>query len=191
MFRRISLGKWGLILGIGLTALGIAAYIGGYPTLNLAAFFSGVPLALIGLALKAAELKPIPYSEPPSPELRQLRDAQATPILKLLRQNVTRYRYGHEAHLDESLERLGLAPSREERPVLKSIREADWDGRYALVLRFASPHVPLESWQERQAKIERFFGPGVQAALTPSESDAIELALIATGEPSAAEAEGS
>jgi len=191
MFGQISLGKWGLILGIGLTTGGMAAYIGGYPNLNLAAFFTGVPLALGGLALKAAELKPIPYSELPSPEIRQLRQAQATPILKLLRQNVTRYRYGHEAHLDESLERLGLAPSREERPVLQSIREVEWEGRYALVLAFASPHVLLETWQAQQPKIERFFGPGVRAQLAPSPPDGIELALIATDETAAPAADGS
>jgi hypothetical protein len=53
----------------------------------------------------------------------------------LLRKDVTRYRYGQEAHLDESLERLGLSPTDEERPILTSLLKQDWEGKYVLTLR--------------------------------------------------------
>ncbi|PSO91857.1 MAG: hypothetical protein BRC46_09915 [Cyanobacteria bacterium QS_6_48_18] len=189
MFGQISLGKWGLIVGGSLTLMGFVAYAFGNATLNLAGLFYGVPVLLGGLALKAAELKPIPYSQNTPPEVLTLREQQATPILNQLRKNVTRYRYGHEAHLDESLERLGLSPTDEERPVLHSIRETEVDGSYALVMEFDSPFISLETWQERKEKMEKFFGPGVRADLTHPKEDRINVFLITTSAEQTAPAE--
>ncbi len=180
MLRKIPLALVGLTVGGLLTVVGIVAYALGNATLNLAGLFYGVPLLLGGLALKAAELKPIPYSQAPSEEVIALRDAEATPTQNQLRLDVTRYRYGQEAHLDESLAKVGLSPTDDERPELIALREQSTDGAYTLVLEFYSPLVTFEKWQERQPKIEKFFGPNIKAAITQTEENCIDLALIKT-----------
>ena len=180
MLGRISLGTLGLVVGGVLTVVGFYAYSTGNATLNLAGFFYGIPLLLGGLALKNAELKPVPYLPPTPPEILALRQAQATDTQQQIRKDVTRYRYGQEAHLDEVLERLGLSPSDEERPVLVSVSELGTEGAYTLQLTFDSPVVQLATWQERQEKMETFFGPGIRAiARDGAEAEMVELLLIA------------
>jgi len=179
MFRKFSLGSFGLLVGGLLTITGFIAYATGNATLNLAGLFYGVPILLGGLALKASELKPVPFSETTPPEILALRDKQATPTQNQIRQDVTRYRYGQEAHLDESLARLGLSPTDEERPELVALRETSIEGNYTLIMTFDSPLISLETWAEKREKIAKFFGPGVKAELTKREDDFIDLALIA------------
>ncbi|URR35246.1 DUF2854 domain-containing protein [Thermosynechococcus sp. HN-54] len=177
MLGSVSLGTLGLIVGSLLTVVGVAAYATGNATLNLAGFFYGVPLLLGGLALKAAELKPVPYREAPTPEVIAAR-AQATPTQTQIRKDVTRYRYGQEAHLDSTLTSLGLSPSDAERPVLVAIAETLTEGAYTLVLEFDSPAVPLEVWQSKQAKMQRFFGPNINVAIIDRGDNRIAVALI-------------
>jgi len=178
MLRQIPLGGVLLTVGSILTVIGFGAYFQDRATLNLVGFFYGIPILLGGLALKASELKPVPYTQPPSAPVLELRQHQATPTQQQLRQDITRYRYGQTAHLDEVLERLGLSPSDDERPVLDGLHEEAIDGCYGLVLEFSSPHVPFSLWQDKQARIETFFGPDVQAQIQQPEPDRIELALI-------------
>jgi len=178
MLRQTSLGTLGLGVGGALTLIGFVAYFSNNATLNLAGFFYGIPLLLGGLALIASELKPIPLTQPTPPEIVELREQQATPTQNQIRQDVTRYRYGQSAHLDTSLSRLGLSPTNEERPELSGIRETKIDEAYALVLEFNSPLIPLETWQQKQAKIETFFGPGIRVQLTQPAEHLVEVALI-------------
>lgn len=178
MFGKISLGSLGLWVGSVLTIGGFAAYFANFATLNLAGFFYGIPLLLGGLALKAAELKPIPFSQPTSPEVLALRDRIATSTQNQIRKDVTRYRYGQEAHLDTSLTHLGLHPNKEESPVLESLREEEIQGSYALVLEFSSPLMPIETWLKKREKIETFFGPGIRVDITQPDEESIVVALI-------------
>ncbi len=178
MFGKISLGSVGLVAGGTLTVVGFIAYATGNATLNLAGLFYGIPLVLGGLALKASELKPVAYSQPTSPTIIQLRETQATPTQNQIRKDITRYRYGQKAHLDLSLEKLGLSPTDEERPVLVGLREIETAGRYTLVLEFDSPLISLETWQEKQSKIETFFGPNIKVEIKQPQEDYIELSLI-------------
>jgi len=180
MLRQTSFGTLGLILGGVLTLVGFTAYFGGNATLNLVGFFYGIPLFLGGLALKAAELKPVPVSQPTTAEILALRQQQATATQNQIRRDITRYRYAQKAHLDSSLSHLSLSPTDEERPVIKGLRETEIEGAYALILEFDSPLIPLEAWQQKQEKMESFFGPGVQVKVTQPNEDEIELALIAT-----------
>jgi len=179
MLRRISLGSVGLVVGGVLAIVGFIAYGAGNSTLNLIGFFYGIPILLGGLALKVSELKPVPITQSTTPQVLALRDQRATPTQNQIRKDVTRYRYGQEAHLDDSLERLGLSPTDEERPTLVGLREAEVEGAYALILEFESPLIPFERWQKQQGKIEKFFGPGVRAELSQPTEDKVELALIA------------
>ena len=177
MLRKIPLAAVGLTLGGILTIVGFYAYAVGMNTLNLAGFFYGIPLLLGGLALKASELKPVPYTVQTSPEVKQLR-SQATPTQEQLRKDVTRFRYGQEAHLDESLAKFGLSPTDEERPVLVGIQEHSIEGAYTLLMEFYSPFFDLEEWQKRRGKIEKFFGPDIKAEITEGEESKIDVALI-------------
>jgi hypothetical protein len=178
MLGKISLSSVGLVIGGILTVVGFAAYFADYATLNLAGFFYGIPLLLGGLALKSAELKPVPFSQPTSEKVLALRQQMATEIQNQIRKDVTRYRYGQDAHLDDSLQRFGLNPNDKERPVLAGLREVDIDGNYTLVLEFESPKFTLETWQEKREKIEKFFGPGLRAEITQPTKDRIDVALI-------------
>lgn len=180
MFGKISLGSLGLVVGGTLTIVGFIAYATGNATLNLAGLFYGVPLVLGGLALKASELKPVVYSQPTSAKIIELRETQATETQNQIRKDVTRYRYGQQAHLDLSLEKLGLSPTDEERPVLIGLREVETQGRYTLVLEFDSSLISLETWEKKQSKIESFFGPNIKAEIKQPEEDYIELSLISS-----------
>lgn len=183
MLRQISLGVLGLSVGGILTVIGFGAYFSGNATLNLVGFFYGIPLLLGGLALKAAELKPVVFSQPTPPTVLALREQQATSTQTQIRKDVTRYRYGQAAHLDSSLSHLGLRPTDEERPVLVGLRETETDGAYTLVLEFESPFIPLETWQKKQEKMTAFFGPGVTVRIHQPGPDRIDLALISTPTP--------
>ena len=178
MLRQTSLGTLGLSVGGILTVGGFIAYFAGNPTLNLVGFFYGIPILIGGLALKAAELEPVPVTNPTTPQVLELRQ-QATATQNQIRQDVTRYRYGQEAHLDTSLSHLGFSPTDEERPVIKGLRETEIEDAYALILEFDSPLIPLEVWQQKQQKMETFFGPGVQVEVTQPSEGAIDLALVA------------
>jgi hypothetical protein len=178
--RQIPLALLLLSAGGLLTLVGLVAYVTGYAALNIGGWFYGVPLLLGGFALKAAELKPVTYSKPPSPEAIALREKQATATQNQIRKDVTRYRYGQEAHLDDSLERLGLSPNDDERPILSGLREEAIDNAYGLILEFDSPFIELEKWLEKQEKIEKFFGPGIRAQITQPDENLVEVALIAT-----------
>lgn len=178
MLRKIPLALVGLTVGSILTVIGFVAYGTGNSTLNLAGFFYGIPLLLGGLALKAAELKPIPFLKETTPEVLALRKEKATATQNQLRLDVTRYRYGQEAHLDEALQRLGLSPTDDERPILTKIQEDKIENHYALILYFDSPLIKLETWQEKQEKITKFFGPGIEAKISLAGENEIELALI-------------
>ncbi|HEY9624930.1 MAG TPA: DUF2854 domain-containing protein [Crinalium sp.] len=179
MLGKVSLGTLGLVVGGILTVVGFVAYFSESATLNLVGFFYGIPLLLGGLALKAAELEPVPFSQPTSPAVLALREQQATETQTQILKDVTRYRYGQKAHLDTSLSHLGLSPSDEEAPFLKSLREVEMGGAYALVLEFYSPLISLEKWQGKREKIETFFGPGLRAEVSNPDEERIDLALIA------------
>jgi hypothetical protein len=178
MLRQISLGSLGLWVGGILSIIGFIAYATDNATLNLVGFFYGIPLLLGGLALKAAELKPVPLQT--NEAIVTLREQQATPTQNQIRKDVTRYRYGQEAHLDSSLSSLGLSPTDEERPVLQQLREEDRAGAYTLVLEFQSPLIGFETWQQKQDKIARFFGPGIGVQLAQPNPEQVDVALVTT-----------
>jgi Protein of unknown function (DUF2854) len=180
MLRQTSLGTLALWIGGILTVVGFGAYFADYATLNLAGFFYGIPVALIGLALKTAELKPVPFSKPTAPDVLAIREKQATATQTQIRQDVTRYRYGQEAHLDEVLSFLGLSPTAKERPTLEGLREELADGAYTLVMQFESSLISFDRWQEKREKMEQFFGPNVRVELHQPEEYYIEVSLIST-----------
>ncbi|KAJ7971200.1 thylakoid membrane protein [Quillaja saponaria] len=187
---KVSFGVIGLSLGVSLLSYGFGAYFNVLPGSEWSALMLtyGFPLAIIGMALKYAELKPVPCTT--FADAENLREACATPILKQVRNDVTRYRYGDEQHLDEALKRifqygLGGGIPRRSAPILQMIREeVTEDGKYSLVLVFEAKALQLSDFERRQPKFASFFGPGITAEIGKSERDLYEVRLIANEKPS-------
>ncbi|XP_074308281.1 uncharacterized protein LOC141643142 [Silene latifolia] len=181
---QISFGVVGLGSGVTLLAYGFGAYFNILPGSEWSALMLtyGFPVAVIGMALNYAELKPVPcvtYSDAQS-----LREKCATEVLKQVKTDVTRYRYGDEQHLDEALKRIfqygqGGGISRRSAPVLQMIREeVTEDGKYCLVLVFEAKTLQLSDFEQRQAKFASFFGPGISAEIGKGGNDLYEVRLI-------------
>ncbi len=183
MLTRLSLANIGIYIGAALSVIGFIAYATGNATVNLAGFFYGFPLFLGGLAFKIAELKPVPYLKKTTPAVTGLREAQATPTQQQVRKDVTRYRYGQDIHLDVALAKIRLGNKKDQLPTLTGLYEEDRDGQYTLVLEFDTPKVSLETWHNRQDKIQSFFGPNIIAAVEDRGKDQVTLALIAAAQP--------
>ncbi|KAG6741962.1 hypothetical protein POTOM_055243 [Populus tomentosa] len=182
--KYVSFGVIGLGLGISLLSYGFGAYFNILPGSEWSAIMLtyGFPLAIIGMALKYAELKPVPcltYSD-----AEMLREKCATPILKQVRNDVIRYRYGDEQHLDEALKRifqygLGGGIPRRNAPILQMIREeVTEDGKYCLVLVFEAKFLQLSDFEKRQGKFTSFFGPDITAEIGIGENNLYEVRLI-------------
>ena len=181
-----SFGTIGLSVGLPLLAYGFCAYFQFLPGSDVSALMLiyGFPISLIGFALKYAELEPlecITYAD-----ALKLREEQTTSILTQVRNDVTRFRYGDEQHLEEALKIIfrynrpgGLR--RNQAPELVGLSEQVINDRYALCLVFDSPKMEFSDWTERLGKITGFFGPGVVAAATQLEGSKVEIALITTG----------
>lgn len=178
MLGGISLGTLGLTIGSILTITGFVAYFADNATLNLVGFFYGFPLLLGGLALKANELKPIPFSQATTPSILALRKQQATVTQTKIRKDITRYCYGQKAHLDEALVYLGLSPTDDSRPIVTGLRETEINGAYTLILEFDSPLISFDAWQQKQEKMTKYFGPNVEISMTQPREDYIELSLM-------------
>lgn len=179
MPMRLTLSNFAVSVGSILVVTGFWAYATGNATLNLAGFFYGFPVLLIGIALKAVELKPVPLTQPTTPEVLALREQQATSTQIQIRKDISRNRYGQYVHLEPALKALKLFPSNEERPDLDGMREEIRDGAYTLVLEFESAKIPFSKWQEKEERMTRFFGPNIAIGLTQPKADRVELALIA------------
>jgi hypothetical protein len=180
MLGKISLGTLGLTVGGILIIVGFIAYGVENATLNLVGFFYGFPLFLGGLALKANELKPIPFSQRTTPSILDLRKQQATVTQNKIRTDITRFCYGQETHLDRALAYLGLSPSDEKRPIVTGLRETELNGAYSLILEFDSPLIPIDIWQQKHAKMTKYFAPNVEVKITQPAENRIELELIKT-----------
>jgi hypothetical protein len=182
MLGNISTALVLLLIG-GISSVGGITYYFMQPdTLNALGLFIGMPLLLGGLALRSAEMTPVPLTPPTPYEVSLLRDQQATPTQVQILREVTRFRYGQEAHLDVALQRLGLhSPEEEvEFPMLKGISETAVDGAYALVLDFRAVEFPIEVWQEKRAQIETFFGPDIRVTVEELPKKRVAVSLIST-----------
>ncbi|XP_057522258.1 uncharacterized protein LOC130802316 [Amaranthus tricolor] len=181
---KISLGVVGLGSGLTLLSYGFGAYFNILPGSEWSAIMLtyGFPVAVIGMALKYAELKPVPCVTYFNAQM--LRDKCATEVLKQVKTDVTRFRYGDEQHLDEALKRIfqygqGGGIPRRSAPILQMIREeVTEDGKYCLVLVFEAKTLQLSDFEQRQAKFASFFGPGITAEVGKAGNDLYEVRLI-------------
>ena len=174
----LSPGSLVTIAGGVLTVVGAIAYGSGNANLSLPTIFYGIPILLGGLALKSSELPPARRITPKS-RLKKEREA-ATPELRKLLGDVTRWRYGQKAHLESSLESLKLWDE-DKPPQLLEIEEICRGGHYGLRLRFACEAIPIQLWQEKRDRLSRFFAKGVEATINPLKGDRLDLFLLPVG----------
>lgn len=185
--EKISFGAILTPIGVSFMVYGFGAFFNLLPGGDISSLLLiyGFPITLLGFALSYAQLKPVPCRS--TPEALRVRDAETTDIQKQVREDVTRFRYGDEQHLDEALTRIfrfgqGGGIPRRLCPILTGLREELTDGRYTLVLEFRTKKEQMtqEMWDQRQEKIQSFFGPGVIAKLIPTEQGQ-DVALVCDG----------
>lgn len=181
--RGFSLANVFLLAGIAVTVVSFTSYFSSNGTASATSlgFVYGVPILLVGCALKYAELKPIPLRTDAS--ARALRDSASTETLRKVISDVTRHRYGDEAHLSAALSALGLVVKGQPCPKLVGVAESKTEqGKYCLALDFVSNYVPYKAWEERIAKYESFFGPNISAETKKLDADKrlVQLRLTAT-----------
>jgi hypothetical protein len=190
--EKISFGSILTPIGLGFLSYGFGAFFQLLPGSDISSLLLiyGFPITLLGFALSYAQLKPVPCLT--TPAAFAARDAQSTDIQRQVREDVTRFRYGDEQHLDEALTRIfrfgqGGGLPRRLCPVLVGIREemraqAEGEQRYTLVLEFQTKKEQMTQamWEERIDKFTSFFGPGVVASLEESEQG-MDVVLVCDG----------
>eukprot|EP00930_Biecheleria_cincta_P098620 TRINITY_DN90280_c0_g1_i1.p1 TRINITY_DN90280_c0_g1~~TRINITY_DN90280_c0_g1_i1.p1 ORF type:complete len:338 (-),score=60.27 TRINITY_DN90280_c0_g1_i1:148-1089(-) len=184
--RGFSLAQ--VILGIGLilTFAAILDYFvlgqsgaGGWSAII---FIYAVPALLLGTALQYAELAPVPVET--DADAVGLFDAKATETLKKIKSDVTRHRYGDDAHLDTSLKALRLVGPGRYPQLQKIIEKKTQNGELEFNLIFQSKDVPFTVWSDplRIVACDRFFGPGVWSEISKYDSgQRMALLKLTTG----------
>jgi hypothetical protein len=191
--RGFSLGNLVIIAGVLITVLSFAEYLSdsGSEGLNVSGlgFVYGIPVFLAGAALKYAEIEPVPVWSTPGAE--RVYESKKTETIDKIKQDVTRHRYGDEAHLDTTVKKLGLVVPGKAYPQLKELREEEIDGELAFTIVWQSLDTPYKMWadERRIKKYETFFGPGVTAEVVKidAEQRLVGIRLCTTGDKPAAE----
>lgn len=193
--RGFSLGNLVIGAGVLVTILSFVEYLGGDNSEGISlsglGFVYGIPIFLAGAALKYAEIDPVPVQS--TEQANNVFEAKATETMKKIKQDVTRHRYGDEAHLDTTVKKLGLVVPGKDYPQLRELRQdVTPDGETAFTMVWQSIDTPYKMWadERRVKKYETFFGPGVKAEVVKidAEQRLVGIRLI-TGNKSAVEAE--
>lgn len=163
-------------IGALLTAWSVFGYVinqdgSGDGSLSSLGFVYGIPVFLIGLSLWYAEIPPVQVESSQAGD--RAFEKFATENLRKIKQDVTRHRYGDDAHLDTSLEALGLKLPQKKFPRFqKIIQEEAPNGQLVFTMVFESLETPYKVWSdpERVARYARFFGPDVTAEVIKVDS---------------------
>ena len=184
-----SLAKAFLAAGVAITGASLFQFFtsSGGGSESSIGFIYGIPILLIGCSLQYAELEPVDVKYVGSEDrLEALFEAKANEALKKIREDVTRHRYGDEAHLDTTTKALGLVPPGLGYPQLQYIELEDVDGELAYTLVFESKLTPFTDWAEekRVAKYAAYFGPGVTSEVikVDPEKRLVGIKLVTTSE---------
>ena len=161
------------IAGGALSLIGITAFFTEAVNLSVPTFFYGVPILLIGLALKTTEVAPvILVNEEFFQKDKFNRPKEITNLVK----DVTKWRYGIQAHLESSLEVLKLW-NEENPPRLIELEEITKDNRNGLRMRFEINSVPVDEWIKKKDRLNRFFAKGLESEFV-IEDNKKEIDLI-------------
>ena len=189
--RGFSLGNLVIVSGVLITLLSFVEYLGDNSEgLNVSGlgFIYGIPIFLAGAALKYAEIEPVPVFSTSAGEA--IFETKATETIKKIKQDVTRHRYGDEAHLDTTVKKLGLVVPGKDYPQLQELRQEEVDGELAFTMVWQSIDTPYKMWadERRVKKYETFFGPGVTAQVVKIDAEQRLVGIkLTTGTPKPAE----
>mmetsp|Transcript_2398 Transcript_2398/g.7040 ORF Transcript_2398/g.7040 Transcript_2398/m.7040 type:complete len:282 (-) Transcript_2398:29-874(-) len=173
--RGFSLGNLVIAAGVLITVLSFVEYLSdsGSEGLNVSGlgFVYGIPVFLAGAALKYAEIDPVPVFSTPAGEA--IFEKKATETIQKIKQDVTRHRYGDEAHLDTTVKKLGLVVPGKAYPQLQELRQEEVNGELAFTMVWQSLDTPYKMWadERRVKKYETFFGPGVTAEVVKIDAE--------------------
>jgi len=187
--RGFSLGNLTVLLGAIVTIGSIADYLGSNNAegiqLSGLGFVYGIPIFVAGAALKYAEIDPVPcYSTNAADAIF---DEKSTEIIQKVKQDVTRHRYGDEAHLDTAVKKLGLVVPGKSYPQMRELRqEVTEDGELSFTMVWQSIDTPYKMWadEKRRVKYEIFFGPNVAAEVVKINAEERLVGIkLTTGGP--------
>ena len=158
--RGISLPLVVFSVGIILTASSFAGFFltdgSGDGAISSLGFVYGIPVFLIGLSLWYAEIKPVEVVSSESGD--RIYEALATETMRKIKQDVTRHRYGDDAHLDSTLEALGLKLPQKKFPKMQSIiQEETPTGELAFTMTFQSAETPYKVWSDPERYEEKSY----------------------------------
>ena len=126
--RGFSLATAALAAGALITLSSFAAFFtsgggGGTASVSSLGFIYGIPTLLVGAALAYAELEPVPVTyDGPEAKLEALFERKANEAMRKVREDVTRHRYGDDAHLDTTTKALGLVEPGRPYPILLEVK---------------------------------------------------------------------
>jgi hypothetical protein len=188
-----SWAKLTIALGSGITFYSFYEYFssGGAVSGSALGFVYGLPILLLGLALQYAELPPAPLET--NNEMKEKREYLATDVQKKMIKDVTRYRYGSQAHLEQVWKALGLiSRGQPSRPVLKQVVERieKNSGRYELCLLLSAVNSQVSIWEQKLEKMNRFFGPNIVCSIQPAQDDQFWLVLTSLKDASSMSSRG-
>jgi hypothetical protein len=144
-------------------------------------FVYGIPVFLIGLSLWYAEIPPVEVVSTEAGD--KAWSNKATDTLIKVKQDVTRHRYGDDAHLDSTLDTLGLKLQGKKYPKMLTItQDATRDGELIFKMTFQSADTPYKMWAEpeRVQRYAKFFGPNVVAEVEKVDSEKRLVAITLT-----------
>jgi len=195
--KGFSLATAALSVGAAITLYSFYAFFtsgggGGTASLSSLGFIYGIPIITLGAAMGYAELKPVPVNYDGSEaKLEALFEAKANESMRKVREDVTRHRYGDDAHLDTTTKALGLVEPGRPYPLLLELKlgmtEKD-ELSFAMV--FQALEAPFSLWadERRVKKYQTFFGPNVDVDVVKVDKDNRVLAIVLAtngGEPGA------
>lgn len=174
--RGFSLSYLALAAGITLTTLSFLDYTvfsaaGSGLGLGGLGFIYAIPATVLGLSLLYAEIPPVEVET--GSDATGLFDEKATPTLIKIKSDVTRHRYGDDAHLDTSLRALGLDGTQRYPQLKRFIESKSPEGELEITLLFESKDVPFTTWSDplKIVACDRFFGPGVWTEISKHSSE--------------------
>ncbi|AAP99545.1 MULTISPECIES: DUF2854 domain-containing protein [Prochlorococcus] len=163
------------LAGAILAVTGLISFFNDATNLSVPTFFYGVPILLIGLAMKNSELNPA-ESTISSSELEELKSKGPKELSNLIG-DVTRFRYGQRAHLESSLQALKLWDENKP-PQLREIELIQIEKNFGVRMKFDFCGVPLQKWQEKKDRLGRFFAKDLIAEISSNDQGELFLELL-------------
>ncbi len=163
------------ITGSILAVTGLISYFNDATNLSVPTFFYGVPILLIGLAMKNSELGPA-KSEISKSQLNKLKLTGPKELSDLIG-DVTRFKYGQRAHLETSLQSLKLWDEKKPPQLLRIDLRENSQG-FCVRMKFQFGGVPIERWQEQTDRLGRFFAKDLIATITSTAEGELTLELL-------------